>query len=208
MKNFEEIYQKALKLAKKHFFSDPSHGMDHVNRTRKLVEYIVSKEGKERGIDLESLRLAVVLHDLGISSQVKTLKKSKDKFKSGEHIEISLRIAENFLKKEGVPLKQIKKIKQIIISHGSHGQEINLEGDILHDADLLDGIGLIGALRKFTFGGQIGRDILGSLEFTKLKLKNRKFRTKTGQKVWEKRVKDVKFLLKKIEEELASKDLV
>lgn len=106
-----------------------------------------------------------------------------------------------------LPRSFYKKIKRIIASHGTHGQSKDLEGDILHDADLLDGIGLVGVLRKFTYGGQIGRDILGSLEFTKNKLESRKFRTKTGQKIGRKRTKKARLWIKQIEEELRNKDL-
>jgi len=66
---------------------------------------------------------------------------------------------------------------------------------------------LIGVLRKFTYGGQIGRDILGSLEFTKDKIKNRKFRTQTGKLLGKKRLRIVKNWLKSVEVELRGEDL-
>jgi len=204
----EQIYKKAMKLAEKYVSSDPSHGLDHIKRVLRLVEFITKKEKTKQKIDMESLRLATVLHDLGSGYQVKELKKSKDKLKSGKHLEYGLKIAEDFLKKEKVPKKRIEKIKEIIAAHGTYGKEGCIEGDVLYDADLLDGIGVVGVLRKFTYGGQIGRDILGSLEFTKLKIKNRRFRTETGLALGRKRIKKVKAWLKNFEEELVGKDFL
>lgn len=208
MQDINLIYNKALKLLDKYSSADATHRSDHTERVLKLIDYLVTKEKLERKIDLKSLKLAAILHDLGQSFQVKELKKSYDKLLSGNHTEYGLIIAQKFLKKEGFSNNQINKIKNIIASHGTHGQSHNLEGNILHDADLLDGIGLIGILRKFTYGGQIGRDILGSLEFTKLKIENRKFRTKTGQKLGNQRIKKVKVWIQHIENELESRNLV
>lgn len=207
MRNKNQIYQKAIKLAKKYASSDPSHSVDHIKRALQLVEYIVKRKKIQQTIDLENLRLATILHDLGSRYQIKELKKSKDKFKSGEHLKYSLRIAEDFLKKEKLPRKQIEKVKEIIAAHGTYGKKGNIEGDVLHDADLLDGIGLVGVLRKFTYGGQIGRDVLASLEFTNLKIKNRSFRTEIGKKLGKERIKRVKNWLRKVGQEIEGKDL-
>jgi len=199
---------KAVELSKEYTSSDPSHGLDHTKRVLRLIEYIVEKEELRQKVNLESLKLATILHDLGSGYQIRELKESKDKFKSGEHLEHSLKIAGNFLREEKVSETQIEKIKDIIAAHGTHGSEGTIEGNILHDADLLDGIGLVGVLRKFTYGGQIGRDILGSLEFTKGKIKNRKFRTTTGRSLGRKRIERVRAWLEKLEEELEGRDFL
>lgn len=207
MNNFAKVYQKAFELADRYCSSDASHTRDHFERVLQLAEFLAKKEKVMDKIDWESLKLAVILHDLGQGHQVKELKKSQDKLASGKHKDQSLVIAEKFFQKEKVPQEQINKIKAIISSHGTHGESNGIEGDLLHDADLLDGIGLVGVFRKFTYGGQIGRGILGSLEFTKHKIENRKFRTKSAQKLGQKRIKQVKEWLEETEKELKGENL-
>jgi len=86
MENKNRIYQKAFALAEKYLISDPSHGLDHIKRVLQLVDYIVIKEKTQKKIDSECLRLATVLHDLGSQYQVRKLRSSRDKFKSGLHL--------------------------------------------------------------------------------------------------------------------------
>lgn len=208
MANNHQLYQKAFELVNKHSLTDATHQPDHIERVLDLVEYLAKKEGILNQIDLESLKLAAIFHDLGSIHRIKKLRKSGDKFKSEEHAKQGFRIAQKFLKEEGVSKPQIEKIQIIITSHGVNGSADDLEGNLLHDADLLDGIGLGGSLRIFTFGGQINRSVLGSLEYTKQKALTRKFKTKTGQKLGDKRIKKVLDWLKTVENELAGNDLI
>lgn len=206
MQNKNILYQKAFELVDKYSSNDATHRSDHTKRVLQLVEYLVDKEGVRKQVDMECLTLATIFHDLGSSERIKKLKRSDDKFSSPEHSEKSIKIAQKFLKVGGFSGEQITKMNKIIASHGTQSSQDNLEGDLLHDADLLDGLGLIGVLRIFTFGGQINRDILGSLQWTVQKTQNRQFRTKTGQRLGRKRIAKVKQLLEEVGVELENKD--
>lgn len=208
MERDDSIYQRAYELVNTRCSEDATHRIDHTKRLLKLVHYLIKQEGLQKKIDLVSLKMATILHDLGQGHQIKELKKSTNKLISGKHADHSLTIAHRFLRKEGFSKDKILKIEKIIASHGTHGEIGDLEGDILHDADLLDGIGMVGVLRKFTYGGQIGRDIIGSLQFTEGKIKNRKFRTKTAEKIGNARIEKVKLWLKEAENELTGRDLI
>lgn len=203
----DQIYQKAFELVKTYSLTDATHQPDHIERVIELTEYLAKEEGVINQIDLESLKLAAIFHDLGSLHRIKKLRKSEDKFKSEEHAEKGFKIAQKFLKQEGFSKEQIKKIQIIITSHGANGSAGDLEGHLLHDADLLDGIGLGGVLRIFTFGGQINRSVIGSLEYTKQKVASRQFKTKSGQKLGKERIKKVLLWLKEVEKELEGKDL-
>ncbi|MCL5783971.1 MAG: HD domain-containing protein [Patescibacteria group bacterium] len=207
MQDVNQIYEEAFKLVDKHCSTDATHQQDHIKRVLNLIEYLADKEKVSEQLDWESLRLAAIFHDLGSGYRIKELKKSSDKFKAGKHAQRSFMIAKKFLKQEEISQKQAEKIQKIISSHGVDGLSESIEGHLLHDADLLDGLGLVGVLRIFTFGGQIGRNILGSLEFTKLKINNREFKTKTGKKLGQKRIKKILNQLQKTEEELNGNDL-
>jgi putative nucleotidyltransferase with HDIG domain len=208
MNNKNKIYDRALEWVDKYCSGDPTHRTDHSIRVLHLVEYLAKKENSLSRIDIESLKLAAIFHDLGSGHRIKKLKKSSDKFKAEEHSEQGFKIAKQFLVKEGFSKTEIEKIQKIITSHGTDGLNIDIEGKFLHDADLLDGLGLAGVLRIFTFGGQIGRDVLGSLEFIKSKIKNRQFRTVAGRSIGQKRNKKVLKWLTEVEKELQQHDLI
>lgn len=204
----KQIYSKAIELVDKYSLADATHQRDHTERVLRLIDYLAKQENLPSNFDLESLKLAAIFHDLGSIKRIKKLRKSTDKAKSEEHSQQGFKIAKKFLHQEGVPLEQIEKIYTIINSHGSRGINGNIEGDLLHDADLLDGIGLVGVTRIFAFGGQINRGVIDTFEFIKNKINNRQFRTKSGQKLGQKRIKEVRKWLEKIDKEIHSRDLI
>jgi HD superfamily phosphodiesterase len=152
------------------------------------------------------LDVAIILHDIGQAKQVEQLKKSKNQFKSIPPLKYGGKLVDNFLKDEGFPKRKIDKVKEIIGSHGSQGQRGSFEGAILHDADLLDGIGLAGAIRRFSYGALIGRDLSGTIKFIKKRFETdpKRFRTKTGKKLGMRQLRQVKTFIKQLEEELKS----
>ena len=124
-----------------------SHNWEHTERVYNLCLYI----GKAEGADLEVLRVAAYLHDIGRPCQ--------DESKGTIcHAEKGTEMAKTLL--EGYPAfgEQRANILHCIRSHRFRGncRPETLEAKILFDADKLDAIGAIGIGRAFLFAGEVG----------------------------------------------------
>lgn len=127
---------------------DPAHDWYHNLRVMSLCERI----GREEGADMELLRLAALLHDIGRAEERRT----------GEcHAEISAREAAGLLKTEGYGEELIAKVQKAIITHRfrKNNPPVTLEEKILFDADKLDSIGAVGVARAFAYSGVIGQPL-------------------------------------------------
>lgn len=174
-----------------------SHGFDHAERVWKLCRHI----GLAEGADLEILRPAAYLHDIG---------RPEEKASGGEvcHAVAGAEKARRILEQNGVDRERIERIVHCIASHRfrrNGEQPGTLEARILFDADKLDAIGAVGISRAFLFAGEVGArlhnpeaDILATRAYSSedtafrefsVKLKNVKDRmlTETGRKMAEER---------------------
>ncbi len=124
-----------------------SHGWDHTERVLALCLHI----GRREGADLDVLRLAAVLHDIGRAEQ-----------DQGQgrvcHAEIGARLANDLLRAHGLPEPLVKRVVACVATHRFRGgnRPVRLEERILFDADKLDSIGAVGIGRAFLFAGEIG----------------------------------------------------
>ena len=142
------IFNKILKESKKIFLdARGSHNFDHTERVLKLCIRI----GKKEKADLEILKIATVLHDIG--------RKFEDESKGKIcHAQKSSELAEKILKKYNFPSSKIEKISHCIKAHRFRNSIIpqTLEAKILFDADKLDSVGAIGIGRAFFFANEVG----------------------------------------------------
>lgn len=143
-----ELIQKTadfvrLKLQSEH----TGHDWYHVERVLKTARFIQSKEGG----DLELVELAALLHDLG-DDETHDFHQEKGSLILCGMMDI-LEIEEDLQ----------NKIIKIVNESQWYGDETKapstLEGKIIQDADLLDSTGVIGLVRVFATGGNIGRVI-------------------------------------------------
>ncbi len=120
--------------------NDSAHGFDHVLRVWRLAERI----GRAEGADMEVLRAAALLHDVGRAEEQR----------SGIcHAAASAQKAREVLKNH--PPERVEAVAAAIAQHRFRGERgpSSLEAKVLYDADKLDAIGAIGVARAYAIAG-------------------------------------------------------
>lgn len=132
--------------------SKPTHDFSHVKRVYNLC----MKIGKKEKADLEVLRLASLLHDIG------RIKRDED------HEIHSIEIAEKVMDKYKIDEKTKRNVIHCIKTHRYRNNAVpeTLEAKILYDADKLDAIGAIGICRAYSFGGENGQKLYRKEDFS------------------------------------------
>ncbi len=128
-----------------------SHDWDHTQRVYNLCLKIGAKENA----DIEILKLAAVLHDIG---RVFKFKKDGKKLNHAERGAIK---SAEILKNHDFSKETIEKVINCVETHRfrDNKEPQSLEAKILFDADKLDAIGAIGIGRAFVYSGEIGAKV-------------------------------------------------
>ncbi|MDI9394295.1 MAG: HD domain-containing protein [Euryarchaeota archaeon] len=140
-----DLIEKARGFAATFHEGEPSsHDMSHINR----VEALCMEIQREEGGDILILRLAALLHDLGVI---------KEHEEGGDHALYGAEMASEFLTGAGVEKKTIDAVKYCILTHRFSGGKIpeTMEARILQDADRLDALGAIGIFRSILSMGAL-----------------------------------------------------
>jgi len=124
-----------------------SHDWDHTKRVYRLGLRI----GEAENADLDVVRVAALLHDIGRAQQDTS---------NGQvcHAGQGARMAREIIRDLPLTVDQKENIAHCIRTHrfrGNHHPE-TLEARVLFDADKLDAIGAVGVARAFLFAGEIG----------------------------------------------------
>lgn len=139
---------KIKKFAEKYLVDDKdsAHNLEHVMRVYNLAIKLAENEK----VDLEVIKMAVLLHDIG------SAKERKDPSGKIDHADESAKLAKPFLEKLGLSKEKIKHILNCIISHRyrSETKPETLEAKIVFDADKLETVGAIGIARSFVWVGK------------------------------------------------------
>ncbi|MEW6367380.1 MAG: HD domain-containing protein [Acidobacteriota bacterium] len=157
MRNRSRVPKRPLSTAQFHriekrargFFEDArgSHDRGHAERVLQLCLRI----GRREGANLDVLRLAAVLHDIG---------RAREDRSDGVtcHAEAGAAMARRILAKHGIPEKTAEHVVRCIRTHRFRkgGTPATKEAMILFDADKLDSIGAVGIGRAFLFAGEVG----------------------------------------------------
>lgn len=143
-----DLIEKIKNEAKSYFHNARgSHDLDHTERVYNLCLRI----GKEENVDMEIIKLAAILHDIG--------REEEDRL-NGKicHAERGAILARQILEKHNVEENKITKITHCIETHRFRGDRIpqSKEAKVLFDADKLDSIGAVGIGRTFLFAGEVG----------------------------------------------------
>ena len=140
-----DLIEKTREFAATFHEGEPSsHDMSHINRVEALCREIQGIEGG----DLLTLRLAALLHDVGVI---------KEHEEGGDHALYSAEIAAEFLRKAGIEEKTIEAVTYCILTHRFSGGKSpeTIEARILQDADRLDALGAIGIFRSILSMGAL-----------------------------------------------------
>jgi uncharacterized protein len=123
---------------------DPVHDFDHILRVLTLAERI----GVAEGADMDVLRAAALLHDVG---------RDEARRLGQDHAIYAAARAREILS-DNAPVK-VEAVSEAILAHRfrSGPPPKSLEGRVLFDADKLDAIGAIGVARAFAYSGRAGK---------------------------------------------------
>lgn len=138
-----------VKTAARRFFRQArgSHGWDHTERVLRLCLRI----GRKENADLDVLKLAAVLHDIG---------RGEEDEASGRvcHAERGAALAAAVLERNGFSKDIVERVVGCIATHRFRKGRPpeSLEARILFDADKLDSVGAVGIGRAFLFAGEVG----------------------------------------------------
>jgi len=142
-------YQKIKEIVEKELLgADPVHDASHVARVYNLSLKLANRE---KGVDLDVIKLAALLHDIG------GVKELEDKSGKTDHAEESAKMAFLILKQLKYPKEKIKKIIHCILAHRYRTGRLKpktKEAKILFDADKLDALGAIGIARAYAWIGR------------------------------------------------------
>ncbi|MFO7665120.1 MAG: HD domain-containing protein [Desulfobacterales bacterium] len=124
-----------------------SHDWEHTLRVYGLCERI----GPAEKADMDVLRVAAYLHDIGRAGQDSTLG-------SVCHAEKGAEMARLIVEKLPISEDQKTNIIHCIKTHRFRGKCLpeTTEAKALFDADKLDAIGAVGVARAFLFAGEVG----------------------------------------------------
>lgn len=121
--------------------NDPVHGYDHILRVYRMVERLAQAEDA----DMEIVRAAALLHD----AEGPLTGDSR-----ADHQLASAEFARQILEAEDWPDERIAAVQHCIRAHrfrDDREQPKTIEAQVLFDADKLDAIGAIGAVRVIAY---------------------------------------------------------
>jgi uncharacterized protein len=141
-----------------------AHNMDHVNR----VCNNALKIAKGEKVDLEVIKIAILLHDIG---GFKEMNSKTGKF---DHAVESAKIARPFLRKLGYSEKKIEHICKSIVTHRyrTGNKPETKEAQVVFDSDKLETIGAIGIARQFVWVGKNSAHIFRKMDIQKYAKEN------------------------------------
>jgi uncharacterized protein len=124
-----------------------SHDWDHTRRVLRLCLRI----GRKEAANLDILRLAALLHDVGREEEDRSGGKSC-------HAAAGAVLARGILERHGLDAGKVREVVHCVRTHRFRRRAVpkTLEARILFDADKLDSIGAVGIGRAFLFAGEVG----------------------------------------------------
>lgn len=135
---------------------DVTSGNDYAHVVRVFKNAIMIAQ-TEKGVDVEVLKTAALLHDISYGTEVENKK----------HGEASAEQALSMLSRQYYSKEQIEKIQEAIRVHDywyQQGTDAPIEVKILRDADKLDALGHTGILRTIAYASMYGKNPIQTLK--------------------------------------------
>jgi uncharacterized protein len=149
----DKKYQKIKMIAERYLKGcDAGHDINHALR---VYDSCLKLSQGVKGVDLEVLQTAALLHDIG------GLKELKDGTGKTCHAQESAKMAQKILEKFKYPQEKIDKVVHCILAH-RHRTGVKpktKEAEILFDADKLDALGSLGVARAYIWIGKNNAEI-------------------------------------------------
>lgn len=130
-KLLEEIKSKAVYHDWNEAFGGKSYGNNHLFRVNTIAKYIIQKEGGDEFIALAS----AWVHDVALSS-------GKD-----DNPNVVYNHTVMFLKQFDLTDSEVDRIADAVSCHESGRDNLPIEAQIVHDADVVDKSGMLGVIR-------------------------------------------------------------
>lgn len=201
----QEFIDKIIDYAKSIYSEvDLAHRWDHIQRVCDLAVLLAEKEGA----DIEVVRIAAYLHDVGYKGM--TTEEMVEKC----HAELSATMTKELLQSLSLDEVFIEKVCETIITHRTSRitEDTDIEGLCLHDADKLDSSGVRGFMRLYAWNLLVeprGLELNELIKFVRdstLKRKKR-LKTDTAREIIDKLDENVNNLVELYEEEMEIKCL-
>jgi len=142
----DEKIEKIKEIVVKELAFCSAHNFDHVMRVYNLALHLA----ENKDVDLDVIKAAVLLHDIGGKKEV------DDPTGKTDHAIESAKMAEPILNNLGYSKDKIKHVQDCIISHRyrTENKPQTKEAKIVFDADKLETVGAIGIARAFVWVGR------------------------------------------------------
>ncbi len=171
----------------RHGFIHPAWGWQHGERNYRLALELAKGDGLH--VDTDVLFAACMLHDMAAFPPYEA---------KGEHGAVAARESEAILRKAGFPMRKFPLVQAAMRGHMYYS---NPGGDpnaiVLHDADSLDFLGAIGAVRMIALTGAKSASAAQAIETLRAFIREIPPRliTKTAKKIGAQRVAELRTFL-------------
>jgi len=127
----KQIEEYALAMDWNIAFEGKTHGNKHLFRVATIAEFLAEQEGARRDI----CEAGAWLHDIGLTVG------------NDDNPAVIRSIAEKYLASLGLNDEYKRRIAESVETHEGVSAAVSLEAKIVHDADALDKMGLLGVIR-------------------------------------------------------------
>jgi uncharacterized protein len=173
-------------LARKSF-THPAWGWQHGERNYQIAMRLASSDGLK--VDTDVLFAACMLHDMAGFAPYQA---------KGEHGDVAARESESILREAGFPMAKFPSVQAAMRGHmyySDPGSDPN--AIVLHDADSLDFLGAIGAVRMISLTGSSTPSAASAIKQLRAFIKDipPKLITKAAQRMGAERVAELQTFL-------------
>ena len=149
IKLFDEIARRAM-LHNHRDEGGVGYTYYHCRRVMQLARGLAEcGELRGRDIDVETMTIAAMFHDVGRDIDTKN------------HCEAGA----DFVTRELAPLLRREQLEKVALLVRRHNRPVNIESEIIHDADLIDHCGALNTWRLFHYSAAHGRNAYDTVGF-------------------------------------------